>query len=597
MSGISLNWIDWSIILVYLAWIVWSGARYGRNQQGLEDYLLAGRTLPWWAVGLSVMATQMSAVTLIGTTGQGYNDGMRFIQFYFGLPLAMIILSVTVVPFFHKAKVYTAYEYLEKRFDARTRSLTSFFFLVSRCLGVGVIISAPAVVLSTILGWPLWVTVFGIGMLTTFYTMFGGVRAVTWTDVRQMVVIGAALAMVLIVIINALPAEVSLGDALRTAGISGRTMTVDTRFDLTETYTLWSGLIGGMFLALSYFGCDQSQVQRYLTARSADEGRTSLMMSAFLKIPLQFVILLIGVLVFVFYHYVQPPVVFDPVKEQTLEQRGGAEFAEMKGEYTEAFLRRKEAAQTFAEVAGRDDAESAREREAARADYTAANDSMKAIRGRALTMADPNGYKDVNYIFPNFVTTQLPVGIIGLFIAAVFAAAMSSISSELNALSTATVIDFYRRHYRPNESDGHYLKVSRLFTAGWGVFACVVALYATNLGSLIEVVNKFGSFFYGSLLGVFVLAIGIRRATGRGAFWGLLAGIAVIALLNNLDRIAGLWESLTGSTALVPAAEALSFSFLWYNVIGCVVVVGVGLLLSVGKEDEREQTKRGKKDS
>lgn len=579
MSGISLNWIDWSIILVYLTWIVWSGARYGRNRKGLEDYLLASRTLPWWAVGLSVMATQMSAVTLIGTTGQGFSDGMRFIQFYFGLPLAMIILSVTVVPFFHKAQVYTAYEYLEKRFDARTRSLTSFFFLISRCLGVGVIISAPAIVLSTILGWPIWVTVFGIGMTTTFYTMFGGVRAVTWTDVRQMVVIGAALAAVLVIIINALPANVGLGDALRTAGIAGRTTTVDTSFDLKETYTLWSGLIGGMFLALSYFGCDQSQVQRYLTARSVDEGRTSLMMSAFLKIPLQFMILLIGVLVFVFYHYVQPPVVFNPVQEKNLEQTNGAEFAEIRKEYTAAFEKRRDAANAFAGAPGAD-AQGTATHEKARADYIAANDSMKTIRNRALTMIDPKGYKDVNYIFPMFVTSRLPVGIIGLFIAAVFAAAMSSISSELNALSTATVIDFYRRHYKPRESDEHYLRVSRLFTVGWGVFACVVALYATNLGSLIEVVNKFGSFFYGSLLGVFVLAFGVKRATGRGAFWGLLSGIAAIALLNNFGWIAGLWQSATGSTALLPVAEALNISFLWYNVIGCGVVVAVGVLLS-----------------
>lgn len=578
---IRLNWIDWSIIIVYLAWIVWSGARHGRDQKGLEDYLLANRTLPWWAVGLSVMATQMSAVTLIGTTGQGFSDGMRFIQFYFGLPLAMIILSVTVVPFFHKAKVFTAYEYLEQRFDARTRSLTSFFFLVSRCLGVGTIISAPAIVLSTILGWPIWITVFGIGMTTTFYTMFGGVRAVTWTDVRQMVVIIVALVAVLVVIVNALPGDVSVGDALRTAGISGRTMTVDPKFDLTETYTLWSGLIGGMFLALSYFGCDQSQVQRYLTARSADEGRTSLMMSAFLKIPLQFVILLIGILVFVFYHYVQPPVVFNPVEERKLEKTHGAEFAEIRGEYGQAFQKRREAADAFAGFSG---SEAAGLREGARTDYMAANDSMKSIRNRALTMIDSSGYKDVNYIFPTFVVTKLPIGIIGLFIAAVFAAAMSSISSELNALSTATVIDFYRRHYKPNESDDHYLRVSRLFTVGWGVFACIVALYATNLGSLIEVVNKFGSFFYGSLLGVFVLAIGTKRATGRGAFWGLLAGITVIGLLNNLGWIAGAWESFTGSTALVPMADALKISFLWYNVIGCVVVVSVGLLLSEGKK-------------
>lgn len=568
------NWIDWLIIFAYLTWIVWSGARYGRNRQGLEDYLLAGRSMPWWAVGLSVMATQMSAITLIGTTGQAFDDGFRFVQFYLGLPLAMIILSVTVVPFFNKAKVYTAYEYLERRFDARTRSLTSFCFLISRCLGVGVIISAPAVVLSTIIGWPIWITVFAIGLSTTIYTMFGGVRAVTWTDVRQMAVIGVALTAVFIIILNALPDGVGLGDALRTAGITGRTQAIDTGFDWNEKYTIWSGLIGGLFLMLSYFGCDQSQVQRYLTAKSTDEGRRSLMMNAVFKVPLQFGILLVGVMVFVFYNYVQPPLVFNPVKEAEIAANDPSGYSTLEDSYSDAFSRRRDAAERFADGVS--------DHEQARTDYLAANSDMTEARKRALTMADPDGYNDVNFVFPNFVTSQLPVGIIGLFIAAVFAAAMSSISSELNALSTATVIDFYRRHFRPDETDDHYLRVSRYVTMGWGLFACVVALYATNLGALIEVVNKFGSFFYGSLLGVFVLAIGTKRATGRGAFWGLLVGVLVIALLNNLDWVAGVWESVTGSSGMYSVADALSVSYLWYNVIGCFVVVAVGLALSVG---------------
>ena len=532
--------------------------------------------MPWWAVGLSVMATQMSAITLIGTTGQAFDDGMRFIQFYLGLPLAMIILSVTVVPFFNKAKVYTAYEYLEKRFDARTRSLTSFFFLISRCLGVGVIISAPGIVLSSIIGWPLWLTVFAMGLTTTLYTMFGGVRAVTWTDVRQMAVVGVALTVVFIIILSALPEGVGFTDALRTAGITGRTNAIDLQFNWNEKYTLWSGLIGGLFLMLSYFGCDQSQVQRYLTAKSVDEGRRSLMMNALLKVPLQFGILLIGVMVFVYYHYVQPPVVFDPVQEGKLAAEHPEEFAALREKYGEAFQERGDAAKAFAG--------DPLARESARASYIAANDEMKAVRKEALEMVQEGGYKDINFVFPNFVTTRLPIGVIGLFTAAIFAAAMSSISSELNALSTATVIDFYRRHFKPDETDEHYLKMTRLFTLGWGIFACIVALFAANLGSLIEVVNTFGSFFYGSLLGVFVLAIGVKRATARGAFWGLLVGIVTIALLNNLGWIAGTWESWTGSGALHPIAENLSVSYLWYNVIGCGVVVLVGLLLSGGKK-------------
>ena len=578
-----MSWIDWSIVAVYLTWIVASGVRYRKQTTNLEEFVVAGRSMPWWAVGLSVMATQMSAVTLVGTTGQAYEDGMRFLQFYFGLPLAMIILSVTVVPFFFRARVYTAYEYLERRFDAKTRSLTSFFFLVSRCLGVGVIISAPAIVLSAILGWPLAVAVFAIGLSTTLYTMFGGVRAVTWTDVRQMVVVSAALVAVVFIILNALPTGVGIGDALETAAITGRTAIADFSFDWNEKYTVWSGLIGGLFLFLSYFGCDQSQVQRYLAAKSIDAGRRSLWMNGVLKIPLQFVILLVGVLVFVFYHYTAPPLVHDPVSESALVAERPDAAAAFTADYTSAFEERRRATESFA--ASRSDEAS----EMARAEYMAANEEMKEIRASALAatrevIGDDN-FRDVNFVFPRFVTTHLPIGIIGLFIAAIFAAAMSSISSELNALATATVIDFYRRHARPDETDKHYLKAARVATLGWGLFACVVGLFAADLGSLIEVVNTFGSFFYGSLLGVFVLAIGTKRATGRGAFWGLLAGISSIAILNNLEGLAGTWQSITGSDALYAVASSLSVSYLWYNVIGCLVVVVVGLVISGRRKD------------
>jgi SSS family transporter len=577
-----ISWIDWTIIIGYLAWIVWAGSRYGRKREQLDDYLLANRNLPWWAIGLSVMATQMSAITLIGTTGQAFDDGMRFVQFYLGLPLAMIILSVTVVPFFHRARVYTAYEYLERRFDARTRTLTSFFFLVSRCLGVGVIISAPAVVLSTIMGWPIWVTVFAIGLTTTIYTMFGGVRAVTWTDVRQMIVIGVALAVVLVIILNAFPDNITIGGALETAGLTGKTRAIDFGFDWDEKYTIWSGLIGGLFLMLSYFGCDQSQVQRYLTARSANEGRRSLMMTAVLKVPLQFFILLIGVLVFVYYHYVQPPLVFDPVANERVENANPERYRQLTDQYEESYRERRDAAVAY----GRD-----ANRSAARARYLDADGKMREVRKEALELAEPGGYNDVNFVFPSFVTSQLPIGVVGLFIAAIFAAAMSSISSELNALSTATVIDFYKRHIRPDESDRHYVRASRIFTMGWGLFACIVALYATNLGALIEVVNQFGSFFYGSLLGVFVLAFAVKRSNGRGAFFGLLTGIIVIAVLNYLPDIASAFESALGVTTLSPIANSLSVSYLWYNVIGCAVVVIVGILLSGGTAGAGEDDK------
>jgi len=546
-----MHWLDWAIVAAYLIYIVYDGLRLTKKSNEVEGYFLANRSLPWWAVGLSVMATQLSAITLVGTTGQAYADGMRFIQFYFGLPFAMVILCMTVVPFFYRAKVYTAYEYLERRFDAKTRALTSFFFLISRGLACGVIVAAPSVILSIVFGWNELATVLVMGLSTTLYTMFGGVQAVTWTDVKQMVVIFVGLAVILFVIVGQFPDSVSIGGAVSLAGAAGRMKTVDTSFNANETYTLWSGLIGGMFLALSYFGCDQSQVQRFLTARSVSEGRTSLLMSAFVKIPMQVLILFIGVMVFVFYQFVQPPLIFKSDDRAKVEQ--SADYQRLNAEYAQAFDARRQAALDLAGVGDQGDA---------RQSFVAANDRLNDVRKRASDLVKNETGKplnDVNYVFPTFVTTYAPAGVIGLIIAAIFAAAMSSISAELAALSTATVIDFYRRHFRPEAPDAHYLMVSKLATGFWGLFACGVALYAGRLGSLIEVVNKFGSYFYGSLLGVFALAIGTRRATGNGAFFGLLAGMVTVALVASYSKI----------------------SFLWYNVIGCVVVVVVGMLLSL----------------
>ena len=558
-----MHLIDWLIIGAYLSWIVYDGLKRAKGTDRLEGYFLAHRSLPWWAVGLSVMATQLSAITLVGTTGQGYGDGMRFVQFYFGLPIAMIVLSVTLVPFFHRARVYTAYEYLEKRFDERTRMLASLLFLVSRGLAVGVIMSAPAVILSIILGWSLTLTVLAIGLPTTLYTMFGGVQAVTWTDVKQMVVILAGVLAVVVALVLGLPDEVGLGQALHVAGSVERLMTIDFSFDVTETYTFWSGLIGGLFLALGYFGCDQSQVQRYLTARSVDAGRQSLMMSAFAKIPLQALILLTGVLVFVFYLFTEPPMLFNPVHEsQVRASSRGAEYARLETDFHQTFERRREAADNLA--AARRDAVPTTIASATDA-FVESNERLEDVRERAATLVqDVSGdraYTDVNYVFPRFVTTELPVGLVGLMIAAIFAAAMSSIAAELNSLSTVTVIDFYRRHLKTVATDRHYLTVSKVATGFWGLFASGFALYAPNLGSLIEVVNQVGSYFYGSLLGVFVLAVGVRRATARGAFWGLIAGMLVVAAV----------------------AYTTSVSFLWFNVIGASAVVVVGMALSPGR--------------
>ena len=396
-------------------------------------------------------------------------------------------------------------------------------------------------------------------MTTTIYTVFGGVQAVTWTDVKQMIVIFVGLGVCFFIILSKLPEGVGLTDAMHLAGATGRLKTIDTSFDLREKYTLWSGLIGGLFLMLSYFGCDQSQVQRFLTARSVDEGRTSLLMSAFVKIPMQFFILLIGVLVFIFYQFERAPVLFreDAVKRIESGARAG-DFAAVQAEHDAAAEARSRAATEYVRAERANDGS----RDAARDAYLAADSQVKDVRGRAVALAKESGdasFTDVNYVFPSFVVRHMPMGVVGLIIAAIFAAAMSSISAELNALATATVIDFYKRHLKPEAAESHYVAAGRAATLLWGLFACVVALYATTLGSLIEVVNRFGSFFYGSLLGVFVLAVGVRRATGRGAFWGLLFGIASVALASRFTDI----------------------EFLWFNPIGCIVVVVVGYLISL----------------
>ena len=540
--------IDWIIVIAYLTYVVVDGIRRARGTKEIEGYFLANRSLPWWAVGLSVMATQLSAVTMIGTTGQGATDGMRFVQFYFGLPIAMVILGVTLVPFLHGARVFTAYEYLERRFNPATRSLTSFLFLCSRGMSCGVIISAPAVVFSAVFGWSLPLAVAIIGVPTVIYTMLGGVQAVTWADVKQMVLIVFALAAVVIALLVQLP--VAPDEALRIAGSTGRMKTFDFSFSFTETYTFWSGIIGGTFLMLSYFGTDQSQVQRYLTARSVPEARSSLLMSAYWKIPLQALVLMVGVLVFVFYIFRAPPLLYNPAHESAVERAAGGEYAALQERFASSWTAREQAARAVAD-----------QQPAGRAALDRHEADIDQVRSEALALAERvtgETPRDVNYIIPSFVLNHLPIGLVGLFIAGVMAAAMSSIAAELNSLSTATVIDFYRRWLRPTASDAHFLRVSKLATLFWGIIACVVATYAATLGSLIEVVNRFGSFFYGSILGVFLLAM-VPFARGWAAFFGLIAGMSTVAAFTFL---------------------APSVSFLWHNVIGALVVVLVGSLLS-----------------
>jgi solute:Na+ symporter, SSS family len=551
--------VDWAIVAFYLIWVVWDGIRLSRRSQGVEGYFLAGRSLPWWAVGLSVMATQLSAITMTSTTGQGYADGMRFVQFYFGLPIAMIILSVTVVPFFYRAKVYTAYEYLEGRFDLKTRTLTSVLFLISRGLSCSVIVAAPAVILSIVLGWNLTLTVLAIGVPTVIYTMVGGVQAVTWTDVKQMVIIIAGILSAVVVLVWQLPTGVTLASALHVAGAVGRTQALDFTFDVSQSYTFWSGLIGGLFLSMSYFGCDQSQVQRYLTAKSVDEGRQSLYMSAFVKIPLQALILLTGVLMFVYFVFNQGPMLFNRAPMKTIEaSERAAEYHALDGQYAAAYEARRIAGAALAGENANGPAT-----EAAKQAFITADGQVKAVRARAVALVkDVTGdrsWTDVNYVFPTFVVEHMPIGLVGLIIAAIFAAAMSSIAAELNSLATATVMDIYKRLLAPNAEDHQLLRMSKWSTAAWGLFACVMAVYAARLGSLIEVVNRFGSYFYGSLLGVFILALGVRRANGHGAFVGLVAGM----------------------TAVGYVATHYAVAYLWLNVVGAVVVTITGLAVSL----------------
>ncbi len=542
--------LNWAIIAAYLVYVVVDGLRRSKGTTEIEGYFLANRSLPWWAVGLSVMATQLSAVTMIGTTGQGATDGMRFVQFYFGLPVAMVILGVTLVPFLHRARVFTAYEFLERRFDARTRSLTSFLFLVSRGMSCGTIIAAPAVVFSAIFGWHLGWSVAVIGIPTVLYTMIGGVQAVTWADVKQMVLIVFALVAVVVVLLVRLP--VGPDAAFRIAGAAGRLQVFDFSFDLSKTYTFWSGMLGGTFLMLSYFGTDQSQVQRYLTARSVPEARSSLLMSAYWKIPLQALVLLIGVLVFVFYLFQAPPLLYNPAHEASVRAAAPAEYQQLEARYADRNGVRRLAAEAIATADG----------VAPREAFRAADLEVGSVREEALALAERvtgEPAKDVNYIMPRFVIDQLPIGLAGAFLAAILAAAMSSIAAELNSLSTATVIDFYRRWVRPEASDAHFLRVSKVATGVWGLFACLVATFAAGLGSLIEVVNRFGSFFYGSILGVFLLAM-VPRVRPFGAFAGLLAGMGAVAVVTF---------------------GAPSVSFLWHNVVGVATVVAVGLLHSL----------------
>lgn len=540
------------VMFAWLAFIVGYGLYRGRGSNTVDGFLLAHRSMPWYAMGLSIMATQASAVTFISTTGQSYTDGMRFVQLYLGLPLAMVVLSATAVPIFHRAKVYTAYEYLEQRFDMKTRALVSAIFLIQRGLAAGLSLYAPALVLSVILGWPDRGTTVLMGLLIVTYTAFGGNKAVTWADVQQMLLISCALVLALFMAVHLMPKSVSWSDALTLAGMSKRLNAIDLRFDWDDRYNLWSGVIGGMFLALAYFGCDQSQVQRYLTGKSIAQSRLSLIFNAMAKLPMQFFILFIGAMVFVLFIFDKPPLLFHPVELKNVQS--DARYPAVQRRYDEAFDQRKQAAEDYL-VADR--AGSAEGKEQSRRRFESAQAELNAAHsaGEQLVSKD---FNDTNFIFLSFVTQYLPVGAVGLIIAVIFTAAMSSTSGEINSLAAVTVIDLYQRHIKKDASDRHYLTASRWATLFWGMYAVGFAQFGSNFGALVEAVNIIGSLFYGGLLGVFVLAFFFKRVGPNGAFWGVIVGEVVIFAAHFFTNIA----------------------YLWYNVVGCVVVIAAGVMVS-----------------
>jgi Na+/proline symporter len=549
--------LDWVVLLASLAAIVAYGLYRSRGSDTVDRYLLAGKTMPWYAMALSIMATQASAVTFISTTGQSYTDGMRFVQAYFGLPIAMIVVSAVVVPAFYRARVYTAYEFLENRFDSKTRSLASVIFLCQRGLSAGLTIYAPAIVLSVILGWPERATTMLVGGVVVTYTVIGGIKAVTWSDVQQMGIIVLGLIVALATVIVMLPHTVSFGDAVYLAGAAGRLNAVTTNFDWNDRFNIWSGLIGSTFLFLSYFGCDQSQVQRYLTGSSIKESRLGLMFNAVAKIPMQFFILFIGAMVFVFYVFVEPPVLFQHTELDRIAQV--SDYRGVETRYHAAFERRRDAAFALAQARRSSDRAASA---VGLADYRGAQQSLDAARTDAARLVESTGgergFSDTNYIFLSFVTRYLPAGLVGLVIAVIMAATMSASAGEINSLATVSVVDLYKRHFRRGASDRHYLWASRWATLFWGVYAVVFAGWGKKLGSLIVAVNVVGSLFYGSLLGCFVVAFAFKKVGGTAVFLGMLAGEAAIFSVFLRGHI----------------------SYLWYNVIGCVVVVAVSLALT-----------------
>lgn len=563
--------LDWTIMLGTLLGIVAYGVWKTRNISNVQSYLLGDRDLPWWTIGLSIMATQASAITFLSTPGQAYEDGMRFAQFYFGLPIAMVILCIFVLPIYYKLKVYTAYEYLEGRFDLKTRTLTALMFLIQRGLAAGITIYAPAIILSTILGWSLNITILFIGIIVIFYTVMGGTKAVSVTQKQQMIVILSGMFIAAIILILQLPSDVNFGDAVGVAGKMGKLNVVDFGFDLSNRYNIWSGILGGTFLFLSYFGTDQSQVQRYLSGKSLTESRLGLLFNGILKVPMQFLVLFVGILVFIFFQFNQPPVHFN---ESNVDKLKGTQYEtrynELQTEHAQLFVQQEENVRNLMQAIRTENDANITTFQAEVSTLKARDKEIREEVKSLILQVDPTAKtKDTDYVFITFVTKYLPVGLVGLLLAVIFSAAMSSTASELNALATTTVIDIYKRSVVKEQTDKHYLLTSKWMTILWGGLALIFAATADLFENLIQAVNIIGSLFYGVILGVFAVAFFFKRIGGNAVFVGAFIAEAFIILLFTLD-----------------AKEVIELSYLWLNPIGCGLVILFASILQpiIGKK-------------
>ncbi|MBB5396784.1 sodium:solute symporter [Mucilaginibacter sp. AK015] len=551
---------DWIVLGSTLLAIVAYGVWKSGNSKNIDQYF-GNRSLPWYHVGLSVMATQASAITFLSAPGQAYSDGMRFVQFYFGLPLAMIVLCITFVPIFHKLKVYTAYEFLEQRFDLKTRALTAILFLVQRGLSTAITIYAPAIILSGILHINTTYTTLFIGGLVLFYTVYGGAKAVSYTQLLQMSIIFTGMFVAGVLVVMLLPQNVGFIKAIKLAGNLGRMNVIDWKFDADNRYNIWSGIIGGFFLQLSYFGTDQSQVGRYLTGSSVGQSRLGLIMNGLIKVPMQFLILLIGVLVFSFYQFNRPPVFFNNYEvEQVKRSQYAPQFNLLEKRYGDAFNHKKQKTEDLIKAF---DSKDAQQISAAKAGLKAAEAQTDSVRKSAISIIKKNSgndnVNDTNYVFLTFVTHYLPRGLIGLLIAIIFLASMGSTASGLNALGSTTMVDIYKRILKPNESDHTYVTASRVATVFWGVVCIGMALYASKIGNLLEAVNQLGSYIYGTILGVFIVAFYIKSIKGTPVFAAAVITEIIICIMGYYNAVA----------------------YLWLNAIGCIGVIIIAWLLNI----------------